>query len=236
MNRPVTQPFTRYLCLAVDAKGYSGRDDGGQSSLQHELVALLDEAATSVGLDRTCWHRQGTGDGELSLIPPSEPETVVLQDFTLALARLLFCRDTGRLGGDRLRLRLAADHGLARLDANGFAGTMVVGVARMIDAQAVRAVLDEADAAPLVQVLSDHLYHGVVEAGHVGSPAEFRMVTLRHKEFHAPAWVRAPGVDLRRVREPDAEPPVRSPGQVVTATFSGPVDVGNGGVIGIRNS
>lgn len=233
----MTQAFTRYLCLSVDAKGYSGRDDGGQSRLQHELVALLDEAATSVGLDRTCWHRQGTGDGELALIPAGEPETVVLQDFTLALAQRLFSRNAGRFGADRLRLRLAADHGLARLDANGFAGTMVVGVARMIDAQAVRAVLDEADAAPLVQVLSDHLYHGVVEAGHAGSPAEFRMITVRHKEFHAQAWVRAPGVDLRlhAMSEPEPPPVVRPDGQVVTATFAGPVEI-NGGVIGIRNS
>jgi hypothetical protein len=233
----MTQPFTRYLCLSVDAKGYSGRDDGGQSRLQHELVALLDEAAKSVGLDRTCWHRQGTGDGELALIPASEPETVVLQDFTQALAQRLFSRNTGRFGADRLRLRMAADHGLARLDANGFAGTMVVGVARMIDAQAVRAVLDEADPAPLVQVLSDHLYHGVVEAGHAGSPAEFRMITVRHKEFQAQAWVRAPGVDLRlAVSDPEPPPVVRPDGQVMNATFHGRVDVNNGGVIGIRNS
>ncbi|OLF13464.1 hypothetical protein [Actinophytocola xanthii] len=230
-------PFSRYLCLSVDAQGYSRRNDDGQAGLQRELVTLLDDAATTVGLNRTCWHRQGTGDGELALVPPSESESLVVQDFTLVLARRLFSRNAGRFGAERLRLRMAVDHGLARVDANGFAGATVVSVARMVDAQALRAVLDEADSAPLVQVLSDHLYHGLVEAGHVGSPAEFRTISLRHKEFHAQAWVRAPGVDLRLTAAPDSEPPpvVRPDGQVVTATFLDSVDV-NGGVIGIRNS
>jgi hypothetical protein len=233
----MTPPFTRYLCLSVDAQGYSRRDDGGQSGLQRELVTLLDDAAAAVGLNRECWHRQGSGDGELALIPSSEPETVVVQDFTMTLARYLSHRNMDRSGTERLRLRLAVDHGLARVDANGFAGATVVGVARMVDAQAVRAVLDQAVGAPLVQVLSDHLYHALVEAGHVGSTEEFRTISLRHKEFQAQAWVRAPGADLRHTAVADPEPPpvVRPDGQVVTATFSGPVDV-NGGVIGIRNS
>ncbi|WP_146060490.1 hypothetical protein [Amycolatopsis sp. CA-128772] len=233
----MTTQFTRYLCLSVDAQAYSRRDDGGQVRLQRELIALLDEAAAAVGLDRTRWHRQGSGDGELALIPAGEPETVVIQDFTLALARLLFSRNAGRFGLDRLRLRMAVDHGLARVDDNGFAGATVVGVARILDAQAVRDVLEAADSAPLVQVLSDHLYQGVVEAGHACSPAEFRMITVRNKEFHTQAWVRAPGVDLGATAPTGAEPApvVRPGGQVVTATFTGPVDV-HGGVIGIRNS
>ena len=224
--------FTRYLCLSVDAQGYSRRDDRGQAGLQRELVDLLDAAGAAVGLDRSTWHRQGSGDGELSLIPSTESETAVVQDLAVELTRRLAARNAGRL--DRLRLRMAADHGLARVEANGFAGATVVGVARMVDAQAVRAVLDEAGGAPLVQVLSDQLYRGIVEGGHAGSPEEFRMITLRNKEFHAQAWVRAPGADLGRARDAEPAPVVRADGQVVTVTFTGPVDV-NGGVIGISN-
>ncbi|GAA4426092.1 hypothetical protein ACFQV2_20640 [Actinokineospora soli] len=226
--------FSRYLCVFVDAQGYSRRDDRAQAGLQRELVDLLDAAGAAVGLDRASWHRQGSGDGELSLVPSTEPETVVVQDFALELARRLAVRNVA--GPDRLRLRMAVDHGLARVEANGFAGATVVGVARMADAQAVRAVLDEARGAPLVQVLSDQLYHGIVEGGHAAAPAEFRMITLRNKEFTAQAWVRAPGADLGDAPAPPAEPTpvVRPDGQVVTVTFSGPVDV-NGGVIGISN-
>ncbi|WP_436501328.1 hypothetical protein [Actinokineospora sp. HUAS TT18] len=228
----MVQPFTRMLCVFIDAQGYSRRDDRGQSALQAELVDVLDTAASAVGLDRSRWHRQPSGDGELALIPADQPETAVVQDFTLRLASLLFGHNAGRVGGDRLRLRMAIDHGLVQQAPNGFSGATVVAVSRLVNSAAARAALAKAAGAPLVQVLSDRVYTDIVAAGHAARTAEFRLVPVREKEFQAEAWVRVPGFDPPETDEPQSAESAR--GQVVTAHFAGPVKV-SGGVIGINN-
>jgi hypothetical protein len=82
----VIDPFARYLCLSVDAGGYGRANDRDQSVIQDELLDVLAVAAAAAGLDRRRWHRQGQGDGEPALIPPSEPEARVVDDFIGELA------------------------------------------------------------------------------------------------------------------------------------------------------
>jgi hypothetical protein len=112
----VIDPFARYLCLSVDAGGYGRANDRVQSVIQDELLDVLAVAATAAGLDRRRWHRQGQGDGELALIPPSEPEARVVDDFIGELATSLYGRNRDRAAGERLRLRLALDHWLVPPD------------------------------------------------------------------------------------------------------------------------
>lgn len=229
----------RFLCLSTDAQGYSRRNDLGQSQLQADLVRLLDMAATAAGLRRAGWHRQASGDGELAMLPPDEPEAAVLDGFVRALAMLLFGNNQDRRPDDRLRLRLAVDHGPVDPAANGYAGHTIVAVSRLVNAQASRVALT-ASHADLAVVVSDRVYTDLVLGGRTAvTPPEFRRISVRDKEFAEHAWLRVPGVDVHRLDlgadEPDAaDPPGRRAEQHVVNRFVGRVDA-SGSVIGIRN-
>lgn len=239
--------FDRYLCLSTDAQGYSRRHDRGQSALQGELLCVLDEAAQSAGLDRPSWHRQGSGDGELALVPPTEPESRVVDDFVRALDTVLFQHNDDRRPDDRLRLRLALDHGPVQLAANGFAGKAVVAVSRLVNSQPLRLALLAAHA-NLAVILSERVYTDLVRGGHTrAAPEDFRRVPVREKEFREDAWIRVPGVDTHSLELDVDEPacpdrPVktrdhRAPrhGQQVVNNITGTVNA-PGGVFGIRNT
>jgi len=222
--------------------------------IQDELLDVLAAAATAAGLDRRTWRRQGQGDGELALIPPSEPEARVVDDFVGELAVSLYRRNCDRAAAERLRLRLALDHGPVRAASNGFAGRPVVAVSRLVGSAPVRQALAAADAG-LAVILSRRVYTDLVLGGHTRLPADaFRRTWVREKEFAEEAWLRVPGVDTHGLAlttdggaaasaGPDArlgpalqdgDPAVRRPDQVVVNEFAGPVEVA-GGVIGIQN-
>jgi hypothetical protein len=231
----------RYLCLSTDAQGYGQRSDRDQSALQEDLVRLLDEAAETAGLRRSGWLRQPSGDGELALLPPDEAEAPVLDGFVRAAGALLFWRNQDRRPGDRLRLRLAADHGPVDMAANGFAGRPVVAVSRLVNSRVLKLALATAHA-DLVVIVSDRIYTDLVLGGRTSvTPAEFRMVPVREKEFAENAWLRVPGVDVHGLdlgidEQSVADPPAardRS-GQIVVNRITGRVDA-SGAVIGIRN-
>jgi hypothetical protein len=248
----VTHSFARYLCLSIDAQGYGRAHDRGQAALQDELVDVLATSAAAAGLDRTAWHRQAAGDGELALIPASEPdtETKVVDEFVRELAAVLFRRNYDKPAGDRFRLRLAMDHGLAQMASNGFAGQLIVAVSRLVDSRPLRQALAAAPEANLAVILSRRVYTDFVLGGHTRlRPTDFRQVWVSQKEYADQAWLRVPGADVHRLpltlpatRDPlpDGVPARRDQptdahrGQVVANEFNAPVDV-TGGVIGIRN-
>jgi hypothetical protein len=243
----MSESFDRYLCLSTDVQGYSRRHDRGQSTLQQELLRLLDQAAESAGLRRQSWRRQGSGDGELALVPPSEPESRVVDDFVRALDILLFQHNYDRRPDDRLRLRLAADHGPVQVAANGYAGHAVVAVSRLVNSRPLRLAVTAAHA-DLAVILSGRVYTDLVLGGHTRiAPEDFRMVPVREKEFRDDAWIRVPGVDLRGLDLGGDEPANPNPsatkrehrvpwhGQQVVNEITGTVNA-QGGVIGIRNN
>lgn len=248
--------FARYLCLSIDAQGYGRAPDPGQLTIQNELLDLLTTAATAAGLDRDTWHRQAKGDEELALIPADQPGTEprVIDDFVRELAAALFRHNCDRPADRRLRLRFAADYGLARPAPNGFVGQPVVRVCRLVGCQPLRQAMAAAPDAGLAVILSRQVYGDLVLAGHTKlRPTDFRQVSVSEKEFTDQAWLRVPGADVHRLRiatdtarRDGAAPaeraapakrdlPVTGRGsQVVVNEFAGAVDARHG-VIGIRN-
>lgn len=241
----MSEHFERYLCLSTDVQGYGRRPDRDQSITQDVLLRLLSAAADAAGLSRRSWHRQGSGDGEVALLPPAEPEGLVLDEFVRAIGLLLLRYNHDHRPDDRIRLRLAVDHGPVRLAANGFAGRPVVAVCRLVNAQVVRAALAAARA-DLAVVVSSRIYTDLVLGGHTSVlPADFRLVSVQEKEFRESAWLRVPGVDVHGLdlgdpaepapTEPAPTAPVpATPRQDVVNTITGPVSA-PGGVFGIRN-
>ncbi|WP_117212102.1 hypothetical protein [Allorhizocola rhizosphaerae] len=205
--------FSRRLLLAVDARGYGGRTDTGQAILQESLASVLDAAARWSGLERESWERQAAGDGELCVLPPSEPEPRVVDDFVRELAAELERYNESRTPAYHLRLRLAIHHGAAMRAEMGYTGQGVVQVNRLVDCVPVRSLLKD-ERVCLAVILSDNVFQDIVVQGHTSLRyKDFKATTVTNKEYTKRAWLRAPGWDvgaLQVVEGPLPPPSARS--------------------------
>lgn len=201
------EPAVRRLLLSVDAKGYGGADGRRQAGMQRGLIELLDGSAQAAGLNREEWERQPAGDGELAILPPTEPENIVVDTYVRELTERLDAYNRDRVDGARLRLRLAVHHGMALRAANGFSGQGVVVVSRLVESVAARRAQTAAPAAALVVVLSNQVYLDTVAQGHtVLRPNQFRAISAQVKEFSAAAWLYVPGHDTHHLDLGEEEP------------------------------
>ncbi|MGI9004064.1 MAG: hypothetical protein ACR2GH_20850 [Pseudonocardia sp.] len=196
MDAPATHEHgLRRLCLVVDLEDYRKRSGPEQAAAQAGLAKALDTAATVVGLRREAWYRQDAGDGELAVLPPAEPETILVSDFPAALNEAL--RAIHQRDGLFLRVRFAIHHGLAHSAAKGYAGAGIIEVRSIADAGPVRRALTAAREARMVVALSDRLFTDVVRGGYTHlRTTDFHKVRIDEEKFHGSAWVSVPGVDL----------------------------------------
>ncbi|MFB9683274.1 hypothetical protein [Amycolatopsis plumensis] len=204
----------------MDVQGYGGQDDRRHASIQSGLLAVADTAAARCGLDRTTWHRQGAGDGELAILPAGTPEPAVADDYVRELAAALADHNHDLVAEARMRLRIAIHHGVAMPGANGWTGQGVVSVSRLVDSTPLRGALRAFPDAGLAVLVSRQIYTDVVAQRHTSlKPAEFREVVVRHKEFTDVAWLRVPGHDVHGadLAADPPEGPVDPPGTRVTA-------------------
>jgi hypothetical protein len=136
------------------------------------------------------------GDGVLVLIHPVDdvPKTALLRSVIPALARLL--RDHNSANPDRrFRLRAVVHAGEVHYDPRGCFGEALDIAFRLLDAPAVKHRL-ERTTAPIVLVVSDHIYRCVVRHGYDGiddhgfeSSVNVTVVETRHR-----GWVQVPEV------------------------------------------
>jgi hypothetical protein len=188
--------FRRRLLISVDARGYGSSDDLRQDEIQSLLPKLLDEAAVRAGLRRAEWVRQPGGDGELAVLPDSESEPRVVDDYVREIHAGL-----GRLNRNlrdevRLRLRVAIHHGMAKPASLGFSGQGVVEVSRLADSEVARKALT-ASGADLVLIVSQRIYEDTIRQPHTSIKAgRFRSVLAVNKEMRQQAWMYIPNIDV----------------------------------------
>jgi hypothetical protein len=195
------EPGIRRLCIAVDLERYSRRSDPGQLHAQRELLWVLESACQRAGLDRQDWDTQPQGDGEVALLPPGVDETRVIPDLIHELKIALRQRNRHLNAKARLRLRVAVHQGITHRSANGYSGTAIVMVCRLLNAQALREVLEHHPADDFALIVSDNLYDDLIRHEYRDlQMASFRKVTVRHqgKGFAAPAWIHVPSFDGER--------------------------------------
>lgn len=203
--------FTRRVLLSLDVENYSSRRDVDQERVQHALANVMRVTAERAGLDRSRWLVQGSGDGELSVLPVETPEKRVVDHLPSALAESLAAHNVDAPHELKLRLRVAVHQGLVRATPYGHAGTGVVMVSRILDSDPGRLALRACPATDLVLLLSPPLYLDLVVQGHTRlSPRDFREVPVVAKKFNSTAWLHVPGVDVRAlaldlVQRPTAE-------------------------------
>jgi hypothetical protein len=198
------EPYPRDL-IGVDTENYSGQGDLGQLDRRHSLDRVLTVAAEAIGTRRDQWYRQDQGDGELALAPAEVSRPRLVDDWVRELTSELRRHNHPRRAGERMRLRVAFDHGDVLLDGTGIAGEAAVAVSRLLNSEQTRAALSTAPEADLVLILSDPVYRSVVLQRHRSlDPADFKRVHVAEKRYRAVAWVRVPGRRARDLPDLDA--------------------------------
>jgi hypothetical protein len=192
--------FRRALLVACDISSFGSGDDVLQLDMQRGLAMVLDEAAAAARLVRSSWQRNDRGDGELALLPDSESEPRVIDDFIHHLTAALVRFNRYRVAQAQLRLRVAIHYGVAYPADNGYGGHGLVTVSRLLDSGPVKFALRNTDA-NLALILSDGVYQETVLNGHTSvAPDEFRKVTVQVKEYNADAWLWLPGRAVHGLR------------------------------------
>ncbi|WP_019819528.1 hypothetical protein [Saccharomonospora saliphila] len=240
--------------LAVDVRRFSRHTTAQQETIQRELPAVLEAAATRAQLAEA-WRghhfRAFRGDGYLIGVRPGLVAAVVDGFFDALQAELR--RRTGELraSGIELRLRTSLHYGPVRafdaLLADSPAGRVLVNAGRMLDAEPVRRLLDRSDpeVTLVASVVSGTVMEDIIQAGRTRRrPSEFVDVPLRleAKEYSGTGHLRvpAPSGDLLRSGLAPAEPDPTTSDEVETEdTDARPASVSNtvtGGASGVTQS
>ncbi|MEV8638305.1 hypothetical protein AB0395_42300 [Streptosporangium sp. NPDC051023] len=208
--------FKRALVMSSDLRGYGQGNDKRHETMQRNFVDLHATAAAQAGLNRDAWAIQPGGDGELAVLPASEPEPLVADQYMRALHSGLVQRNDALAPEERFRLRVALAFGTAYPSVNGYAGQAVVEASRLVDWRPLKQMFNERQEANIVLILSQRVFEDVVLQGHTSyTKSDFHRVMVQEKELSAPAWVWAPDLDARSLSHlPDSTKATERPNGV----------------------
>ncbi|WP_345663629.1 hypothetical protein [Streptomyces venetus] len=191
-------PGRQHLCLAVDIEKYSTRGNADMIRLQRSLLRVMRAACARAAVDWDACGRQAQGDGYLLVLPPETDDTRAVPHLLDGLAGALAAVNREPHGGTRsplrTRMRAAFHHGIVHEGDSGYAGSAVVELFRMLDADPLRALLADDQSTDLVVAFSDRTYQDLVPQGYEGlSPVGFKRTDIRVKQFAGVAWIRSHG-------------------------------------------
>lgn len=207
--RPVSGPVHRSI-VVVDVEASTTRTNPERGELRRVLYTLLDQALRVAGI--SAGHLEplaDRGDGVLILIKPHDdvPKTVLLGLFIPALATLLDEHNTVvACPALRMRLRAVVHAGEIHDDGKGFYGEDLDIAFRLLNAPKVKAALRAAPAAPLVLVVSEAIFIGIVRHRYVDACGYKPLVRIRVAERSHRGWVHFPAPGT-----PDRLPAIRGP-------------------------
>lgn len=207
--------------MAVGARGYSVHDGVDQNVDQREvrrgIRAVCDRAARAAGLDREAWIRQGSGGGELAVLPFDEPEEVVVDRYVREIDTELRRFNSIRSSA-RMRLRMAVHFGRTPIST------------ALVDSAVLRAALAEEPDADLALLVSGPVFDDTVASlATTLRPGDFRPVRIEERELAEDAWLWVP----RHTGEPAAEPCPAPAVNSVRNTFHDRVTA-NGAIFGMQ--
>ncbi|MEV0675521.1 hypothetical protein AB0I60_03255 [Actinosynnema sp. NPDC050436] len=191
---PVSSPAVR-LCVAVDTERYRRFAVPEAARAQQRFAELLDRARRRAGVGDAGVDVSQTGDGVFLLLPAGVDESVVIPGLVEGLRAGLADLNRDLTDRARLRLRVAMHRGHVAAGANGWLGSAVTTVHRLLDSEALRLALADAPAADFALMVSDVLYRDVVADGyHPLDPRGFAAVVAEvpAKDFAEPAWLHVP--------------------------------------------
>jgi len=171
------------LIVAVDIEGSTKRNNRAKGELRRALYERIDQALEGAGISPGHLEpHTDRGDSVLILIKPHDevPKTVVLSHLIPMLTALLIEHNRAATRPElRMRLRAVVHAGEIHKDGNGFYGGDLDTAFRLLDSQTVKKALMKALTSPLVLVISEEIYTGIVEQGYVGNGSYGPLVRVR---------------------------------------------------------
>ncbi|MFD0689331.1 hypothetical protein [Actinomadura fibrosa] len=184
--------------LAVDIEGSTRRTDPVKGELRRTLYQFLEEAFWRAGIEERCREAfVDRGDGALVLVHPLDevPKTLLLHPVVPILGDLLDEYNSALTSvpdpDRRIRVRVAVHAGEVHSDGRGNFGEALDVACRLLDAPQTKRALRGASG-PLVLVVSEDIYHGIVRHGYEGISADgfLPLVRLEVTGRRLRGWVR----------------------------------------------
>jgi hypothetical protein len=184
------------LIFAVDIEGSTERNNLAKGQLRRILYELLDRALAATGIAaRHLEPYTDRGDSVLVLIKPHDevPKTLVLGLLVPTLAALLAEYNTSATRPElRMRLRTVVHAGEVHEDNQGFYGDDLDSAFRLLEAPRLKKALKEATAAPLILIVSEEIFHGIVQQGYLDDAVFQPLVRVRVGRRQRRGWVHVP--------------------------------------------
>jgi hypothetical protein len=208
------------LIFAVDIEGSTERNNPAKGQLRRILYELLELAleATGIGAQHLEPYTD-RGDSVLVLIKPHDdvPKTLVLGKLVPTLTTLLAEHNASVIRPElRMRLRTVVHAGEVHVDDRGFYGDDLDSAFRLLEAPRLKKVLKETMAAPLILVVSEEIFHGIVQQGYLDDALFRPLVRVWVGRRQRRGWVHVP-VPLAPDRTAASR---RTRGQLPTAPLS----------------
>jgi hypothetical protein len=180
--RPQDGPVHRSI-VALDLEGSTKRTNPVKGQLRRALYDVLDQALKAAGIGPDHLEQlTDRGDGVLILIRPHDevPKTVLLGWLIPVLVGLLLEHNAAVAQPTlQLRMRAVVHAGEIHDDGKGFYGEDLDVAFRLLDAPAVKRALREAVASPLVLVISEEIFSGIVRHGYLNEGRYERRVHVQ---------------------------------------------------------
>lgn len=192
-SRPITQD---------DLRGWSSLQPHDHESSLTTLDGIRRRAARDGRVSREEAFRQRHGDGELMRWADGTSALDLLMRYAPALCTELE-QENGRLAEPyRMQLRLALVEGYSEIVRGNLTGSPPVTVARLLNSEPCRRALVLLPHRPLVLIIPDDLYQGLVRQRPALHPHTYVRVTVKEpgKGFEAAAWLSVPGCDDEELR------------------------------------
>lgn len=217
-GRVPAAPLYRSI-VALDLEGSTKRTNPVKGELRRILYDLLERTLEAAGISQQ--HLEpltDRGDGVLVLIRPDDdvPKTVLFSRLIPVLTALLL-EHNATVSDQALsvRLRAVVHAGEVHYDGRGFFGEDLDVAIRLLDSRPVKRALREAVASPLVLVVSDEIFSGVVRQGYVDAGLYEQRVRVRVGSRQRRGWVNIPvpgnslwAPRIRRVGDAMSSPPL----------------------------
>jgi hypothetical protein len=197
-SSPALPPLDGQICtvVGVDINGFTrpDRDDDIRRFLHRALYGMVMTALRQADIPwEDCFH-EDRGDGILIVIPPSITARGVIDPFVSNLRKLIRLHNHACQPAAKIQLRVATHIGPVDLDEEGFVGSVVNHMARMLDAPRLKRSLDTSTA-ELAFIVSEYVYNNVIcPYPTLLNPSDFQAIRFQVKYTRAKAWIYLPGL------------------------------------------
>jgi hypothetical protein len=181
--------------VVVDLEGSTMRTNLVKGELRRTMYELLGRALEAAAITENHLEQlTDRGDGVLMLVRPHDdvPKTVLLDRLIPLLTALLVEHNAAVTQPPlRIRLRAVVHAGEVHDDGRGFYGEAIDIAIRLLDARPVKRTLKQVGS-PLVLVVSEGIYSGIVSQGYVDGDTYQPLVRVRVANRQHRGWVHVP--------------------------------------------